>query len=438
MVTDFGAWLFLISNMRGYSAERSTWRTIRPINHLFADNFVTFGDAGCDRLRLPLPSPLKTSFDGEPEIEAEHFASLCLFLLQEKAREVKKNETFVVLLVGHGDDSNQKFRFLITTQPHQRTGEAVLTKNQLEHALKGCQGKVLIVCNSCFSGRLASEHWTLLCSAAPGEMSDALTESGSGYVRGSAFIACLVAQAAHEHGLDVPLPQAKARTAVQVDPLPRSAPPHSFPLQVARVSLLQPSKMTLEELVWRMQDTERYFVVDATNIFHTTGPQLVKPDSEDFVSRYNGMCVGLQGGPSPTLESHIPRFDPLLMKLATAMPDFGHVPFAREAVYSRICADFRRHIADPQQYPSPFGTDKIGEENLLLVLRALHVQAIAIQVTARVLGWWKGDMLVAFLPWKFTTWNFDKMIENGIRINELPWHLKTRHFPEYVQFLNSI
>jgi hypothetical protein len=66
----------------------------------------------------------------------------------------------------------------------------------------------------------------------------------------------------------------------------------------------------------------------------------------------------------------------------------------------------------------------IGEENLLLVLRALHVQAIAIQVTARVLGWWKGDMLVAFLPWKFTTWNFDKMIENGIRINELPWHLK--------------
>lgn len=134
-----------------------------------------------------------------------------------------------------------------------------------------------------------------------------------------------------------PLPRAKPRTAVQVDPLPRSALPHSFPLQVARVSLLQPLKMTLEELVWRMQDTKRYLVVDATNIFLTMGPQ--------------------SGAPSPTLESHIPRFDPLLMKLATAMPDFGHVPFAREAVYSRICADFRRHIADPQQYPSPFGTD---------------------------------------------------------------------------------
>lgn len=80
----------------------------------------------------------------------------------------------------------------------------------------------------------------------------------------------------------------------------------------------------------------------------------------------------------------------------------------------------------------------LGEENLLLVLRALHVQAIAIQVTAKVLGWWKGDTLVAFLPWKFTTWNFDKMIENGIRINMLPWHLKTCHFPEYVQIFNSI
>ena len=200
MVTDFGTWLFLISNMKGYSAGRSTWRTIRPINHLFPDNFVTLGDAECDRLRLPLPSPLKTSFDDESEIEAGDFAVEYLFSLQEKAREVKKNETFVILRIGHGEDSNENFRFLITTQPHQRSGEAVITKNQLGRVLKGCQGNVLIVCNSCFSGRLASEHWTLLCSAAPGEMVDALTESGSGHVRGSAFTACLVAQAACEHG----------------------------------------------------------------------------------------------------------------------------------------------------------------------------------------------------------------------------------------------
>jgi hypothetical protein len=132
---------------------------------LFADNFVTFRE--CDRLWLLLPSPLKTSFDDKPKIEAEDFTSVCLSLLQEKAGEVKKNKTFVVL-VGHGDDSNEKFQFLITMQPHQRTREAVITKNQLERALKGCQGKVLIVYNSCFSGRLASEHWMLLCSVGDG------------------------------------------------------------------------------------------------------------------------------------------------------------------------------------------------------------------------------------------------------------------------------
>lgn len=30
------------------------------------------------------------------------------------------------------------------------------------------------------------------------------------------------------------------------------------------------------------------------------------------------------------------------------------------------------------------------------------------------------------------------MIANGIRVNEMPWHLKVNHFPEYVQYFNSI
>lgn len=144
MVTDFGAWLFLISLMKGYSAQRSTWRTIRPINHLFPDHLVTLGDAGCDRLRLPLPSPLKTSFD-EPEIDAGEFASACLSLLQEKARKVKRGEMMVVLLIGHGSDTGGKFRYRITAQPHQQFGEAVITKNQLEGALKATSSSCVVL-----------------------------------------------------------------------------------------------------------------------------------------------------------------------------------------------------------------------------------------------------------------------------------------------------
>ena len=48
MTTDFAAWIFLISNMKGYARERAVWRTICPINHLFPDGSVSFGEAGCD------------------------------------------------------------------------------------------------------------------------------------------------------------------------------------------------------------------------------------------------------------------------------------------------------------------------------------------------------------------------------------------------------
>ena len=72
MVTNFTAWIFLISHMNGYSDKRSLWRTIRQINYMFPNDFVTFGDAGCDRLQLPLLSPLETDSD-KPEFTANVF-----------------------------------------------------------------------------------------------------------------------------------------------------------------------------------------------------------------------------------------------------------------------------------------------------------------------------------------------------------------------------
>jgi len=457
MVTDFAAWIFLISQMKGYDKKRSRWRTIRQINHLFPNDSVTFGDMGCDRLRLPLPSPFNTDFDG-PNTEARDFVINSLVLLEKMAEKVSLGEILVLLLIGHGDVKGGRFQFLIITEPDEIKGEAIITKGDLENALNSCKGDVLVVCNSCYSGHLASDRWTLLCSAAPEEPSYALTQSGSGYVRGSAFTACLVAQAAEEHGLWVPLPRTVPCTGSDIGPLPPDLPFHKFPTQL---SALKPSSMTLKQFVDRMQKFEKLLVSTYPGLFQTRGSKStiswtrilplqftaeavgriqVKPTPAHHRARYNKMFIiaGPQGGPLPTPESRTHQLDPLLVTLATAMSEDIDLGFrTREMIYAKICADLRRHIAEPQRYASPIQPDMISEGSLLLVLRAIHVQAVAVQQIARVSGWSNADV-VPFLPWKIRNGNTSEMIASGVRIDKLSWHLKVNHFQEYVQYFNFI
>jgi len=275
MTTDFAAWIFLISHMKGYTSERSTWGTIRPISHLFPDGFVTFSEAGCDRLQLPLPSPLEADFD--PAISARLFTLDCLLSLRAMAHKVKPSEKLVLVLIGHGGFKAGEFQFLVTTQTNETTGEASITKGELEVALKPCQGDILVICNSCYSGYLASERWTLLCSASPEQSVVSLSQSNSGHFRGSAFTACVVAQAAREHGLQVPLPRAEPRasntSANQLVLLAPSPPPRSFSGSVApQLSIIKPLNVSIEEFVHRMLDMER-FLVDNSLSFFRSGDQ---------------------------------------------------------------------------------------------------------------------------------------------------------------------
>jgi hypothetical protein len=459
MVTDFATWIFLISQMKGYDKKRSRWRTIRQINHLFPNDSVTFGDTGCDRLQLPLPSPFTTDFDG-PKIAARAFVIDSLYLLRRMAQKVKQGEILVLLLIGHGDVKDGEFQFLIVTEPDKIEAKTFVTKVELEASLNLCKGDILVVCNSCYSGHLVSDRWTLLCSATPDEPAYALSQSGSGYVRGSAFTACLVAQAAEEHGLLVPLPRAVPWTASDLGPLPLDLPSHSFPTQL---SALKPSSMSLKEFVGRMQKFEKLLVASNPGLFQTSGLKStvtwnrilplnftakvvgqiqVKSTPTHHRARYNKilMIAGPQGGPSiPTPESRTHQLDPLLVTLATAMSedlDLGYR--TREMIYAKICADLRRHIAEPQRYASPIQPDTISEGSLLLVLRAIHVQAVGVQQIARVLGWSDADV-VPFLPWKIGHGgNTGEMIASGVRINKLSWHLKVNHFQEYVQYFNFI
>ena len=452
MTTDYAAWIFLISQMRGYSSHRSTLRTIRPIDYLFPGGFVIFGDAGCDRLQLPLPS-LKT--DHSPTISAKDFVSECLLGLMVMALKVKPKEKLVLLLIGHGDLGDAEFRFLVTTHDAEITAEAFITKHELEVALEPCQGDILVICNSCHSGELVSDRWTLLCSADANPVSEALTESGSGHFRGSAFTACALAQTAREHGLHVPLPRAAGITGAKWVPLSPSTPCHSFSTPVAKLSVMKPVDVSFEEPVRRMVDMGRFLVENSIGIFQVKGPNTmvswtttfpidftaealdqigVKATSADFAKEYNVIITGVsrQGRLFPTLEPQIPQVDPLLVKLVSAIPDIRPRYYSHDAIYAKKITHLRQHITDPKRYASPLQADAIGDEDLLSVLRSIHVQALAVQYIARELGWCNvADKVTWFLPQQIENWDFEEMIKEGIRVDKLVWYLKKYHFRGY-------
>ena len=464
MTTDYAAWIFLISRMRGYSNHRSTLRTIRPIDYLFPGGFAAFGDAGFDSLQLPLPS-LKT--DHSPTISAKDFVSECLLGLLVMAQKVKPKEKFVLLLIGHGDLEDAKFQFLVTTHDEKITAEAFITKHELKVALEPCQGDILVICNSSYSSELVSDRWTLLCSADANQVSKALTQSASGHFRGSAFTACALAQTAREHGFHVPLPCAVGTTGGKWVPLPPSPPCHSLSTPFAKLSVMKPADVSFEELVRRMVDMGRFLVENSIGIFQVKGPNTmvswttifpidftaealgqigVKVTSADFVEEYNTIMTDTnrQGGPFPTLEPQSLQFDPLLVKLVTAIPDIRPRYNSHDAIYAKQITYLRQRITEPEQYGSPLQADTIGNEDLLVVLRSIHVQALAVQYIARELGWCNAaDKVTWFLPQQFESWEFEEMIEKGIRIDKLAGYFKRYHFRGYPyvqhsQLFNSI
>ncbi|KDR78252.1 hypothetical protein GALMADRAFT_224624 [Galerina marginata CBS 339.88] len=181
MVSDFAAWIFLISLMQGYHPDRSSWLSIRPVSHLFPSSSVIFGDAGCDRLVLPLP---RLDSGVNPNITADNFSWHCMCSLKRIAKNVKHGEKLVILLVGYGlcrhsDGEDPTFHFQLAQHPNETTGEASISKIMLEDALKKCRGEIVIICNSCNSDLLASDRWTLLCSAGPMEAAESLSQSYS-------------------------------------------------------------------------------------------------------------------------------------------------------------------------------------------------------------------------------------------------------------------
>lgn len=159
----------------------------------------------------------------------------------------------------------------------------------------------------------------------------------------------------------------------------------------------------------------------------------IKATSADYATNFNDMVDGfhssgpggLQGGPVPTSQSPRFKFTPLLVKFLAAEPDIRPTPFKHDAICVQTIADLQRHIAEPEQYPFPPQADKTGEEELLFMLRSIHVQAIAVQLIAREMNWYSVAEVVPLLPHQTKDWDYQEMID------ELAWYLKSGHFQGY-------
>jgi hypothetical protein len=451
--------------MEGYSPEHTIWNTIHPISPLFPNNFVVFGDAGCDRLSLPLPFSSCTPTDPPMTADSHEFTAKCIIELSTMAKQVKAGDRLIVLLIGHGSPGDGVFRLHITTKPNDIIAEAYITKSTLEFILKDCRGEVLLICNSCYSGLLASHLWTLLCAADSNELADALSESGSGHFRGSSFTACALAQVAQEHGLQYPLPRAVPRSGPpgQEVPLPLSPPRHSFPTSVTLTTISRPSDISsLETFFQLMRETERFLTIGAENIFQVSGAlstvtwtsvltfqfnaEILNriqpvPESEDFQKRFNDrlQSSNLQGGGAggSVLPTTMRRpISPLLVRLVKAIPSFEHGPPPRtqEGLFAEIYHQLARHVAHPELYASPLEVHKIGEDELIYRLLPMHVQAIAVQQIASELGWHYivDAVVMPFLPfvWSMDKFQLEEMIEHGVLVKDVAEYLRVNHFHE--------
>ncbi|KAE9390644.1 hypothetical protein BT96DRAFT_980180 [Gymnopus androsaceus JB14] len=176
-MSDFVVWSAFFWQFPGLDKARSKFNSVKPVVDFFPGKKVVFGEAACERVQLPLPPCLDMT--DYSTLNENEFVTRCIVELVRTAEAMQKNETLVILLIGHGGLSNKRFQFFIT-HGYGISGPAWITKRGLEDALERCVANIVVVCNSCHSGALKSPLWTLLCAAGPLERSDALTPSQSG------------------------------------------------------------------------------------------------------------------------------------------------------------------------------------------------------------------------------------------------------------------
>ncbi|KAJ7703162.1 hypothetical protein B0H17DRAFT_1127476 [Mycena rosella] len=366
MMADYLAFVTMLACQPGFDIARSQHSCIRDIAQYFPDRTFLFGEAG-----------------------------------------LKPGEKLILLLIGHGTLSHEdgEFRFCIFTLG-KRTGAAYLSKADLEMAVAGCPGEIVVICNSCYSGGLASPRWDLVCVGRPSQLAEALSQSSSGYVRAS-FAFCSLAGAGKEQGLKFPLPRSEKRPAsFGMAELPPSSPTHSFTFPIRLFPA--PSDAPLPVFIHTMLNLEQ-FLIHWYHVYPiTSSPSVIDniglyPDADAIFPQTDGSSATLTlVAPADTrriLDVRAPGY--------AIGVKYWHL---REGIEAALC---RRYLDEPTP------VSEVEVESLVDSLRSRNAQALAIQYVARHFGWWLGSTVAPFISLEQIGVGQHLIGEMGIAVDEL-------------------
>jgi hypothetical protein len=159
-----------------------------------------------DRLQ---PPSFETVFSGQSKILALKY----ILAVNKVSSLLSAGDTLVLVLVGHGDADDQH-SFFVGDNPNSYFR---LTKNDLEEAVHGTKGHILLISTACFSGSWKSQYWTLLAAAETDQEAPSIVVSGSNEFRGGFFTDSLLAEYTDEFKISPPYPGLVDETGRQAE-----------------------------------------------------------------------------------------------------------------------------------------------------------------------------------------------------------------------------
>src|SRR5258707_306604 len=181
-----------IRHLLGARDELSTWLCGTSIRD--GGNFL-LGDPCCDRIVFNPPPFEEVCHKDKPTgLRAKY-----LIEVAKASSRLSTGDVLILVLAGHGDKNGV---FMIGDEK----ADCELRKEELEVALEGTKGDVLLINTSCYSGSWESPSWKLIAAAGAGQEAQSISVSGSGECRGGFFSNALIAEYAHEFMITAPCP----------------------------------------------------------------------------------------------------------------------------------------------------------------------------------------------------------------------------------------
>ncbi|KAJ7643752.1 hypothetical protein FB45DRAFT_895955 [Roridomyces roridus] len=176
MLKDYLMITTLLAAHRKFDKQRFEHFEVKDFQVSYPDGTFTFGQSACDCLAHPIP---KCLYDKPSSYENAHgFVVRVLISLARLSTTIQESETLVLVVVGHADprkDSGEHtFQLMVLTDGTLRSAAYCIDKQDLEMAVRGCRGKVVMFANSCYSGLLESPSWQLCFAGTAIETPNAL------------------------------------------------------------------------------------------------------------------------------------------------------------------------------------------------------------------------------------------------------------------------